>query len=182
VKRVLIWQRLDTVGVEYAEIALDPLRLEGEVVLVEEGKACAISYRVECDEEGRTAKAQVNLRCDGSRSALTLVRRADGSWMRKARRVPGIDGLDDIDLSVTPSTNTPPLRRLHLDVGQSAEVTAAWIQVPSLEIAPLLQKYHRVTAATYVYEAAALGFRAELVVDETGIVRSYGGLWKALVV
>ena len=33
-KRTVVWQRLDAIGVEYAEIEEEPLRIEGDVVLV----------------------------------------------------------------------------------------------------------------------------------------------------
>jgi len=137
VKRVLVWQRIDTVGVEYAELGWDPVRLQGEVVLVEDGTPFA----------------------------------ANG------RPLPELHGIADVDLSVTPSTNTPPIRRLGLSVGGRVDVTAAWVRLPSLDVAPLRQIYRRVEATTYQYDAPDLGFRAMLEVDEDGVVRKYGDLW-----
>ena len=35
--RAIVWRRLDTAGLEYAEMTFDPLRVEGYVVVVEGG-------------------------------------------------------------------------------------------------------------------------------------------------
>jgi hypothetical protein len=175
--RVLVWQRLDTVGLEYAEIATDPLRLAGDVVLREGGESCAISYSVECDAEEKTRSAAIRVKREGARKECRLRRSEGDLWTVDGIRVPGLDGLADVDLSITPSTNTPPIRRLRLAVGQRAEVTAAWVRFPELEVVPLRQVYRRTAPHLYEYEAPALDFAAELDCDEDGIVRAYGGLW-----
>jgi hypothetical protein len=92
--------------------------------------------------------------------------------------LPELHGISDVDLSVTPSTNTPPLRRLGLGVGQATELTAAWVRLPSLDVAPLRQVYRRIEANIYEYDAPDLRFRATLEVDGDGVVRKYGALWR----
>jgi hypothetical protein len=176
----LFWQRIDTVGGEYAELEWDPIRLEGEVVLVEDGAPFAVSYRVECDDAGLTARAQVQVKRSGVRDELTLTRGRAGDWTANGRSIPELRGIADVDLSVTPSTNTPPIRRLGLAVGQAAELTAAWVRLPSLDIAPLRQVYRRTEASLYAYEAPDLAFHAQLEVDDDGVVREYGGLWRLI--
>jgi len=178
--RTLLWQRIDTIGVEYAELDWDPVRLQGEVVLVEDGMPFAVSYRVECDDAGLTARAHVSVKRSGARGEVTLIRKPNGDWTANGRALPELHGIADVDLSVTPSTNMPPIRRLGLNVGGHADVMAAWVRLPSLEIAPLRQTYRRMEATIYQYDAPDLQFRATLEVDEDGIVRKYGGLWAAV--
>jgi hypothetical protein len=176
-KRTIVWKRVDTTGLEYADVTLSPLSIDGEVVVIEGGVPFAVSYRVTCDAGGATERAAVRLRCAGAESEHLLVRGAAGAWTLNGTPQPQLEGLMDVDLSVTPSTNTPPLRRLRLGVGQRAEVTAAWVRFPSLNVVPLRQIYRRVSATTYAYEAPDLHFDAELDCDEDGIVRTYSGLW-----
>lgn len=176
-KRVVGWQRVDALGLEYAEIDLEPLHLEGEIVVVEGGVPCAVSYRVDCDSAGMTARAFIRMRRNGASSERTLVRSAGNQWTVDGVSATLLDGLADVDLSVTPSTNSLPLRRLRLNVGQRAEVMAAWVRLPSLDVVPLRQSYRRTGSFTYEYEAPELNFAAELECDEEGIVKTYGGLW-----
>ena len=176
-KRVIVWRRVDTPGLEYAEIEADPLRFGGDVVLIEGGERSAVAYRVDCDREARTLRASVRLKREGARLECHLARSEDDRWTVNESPAPQLDGLADVDLSVTPSTNTPPIRRLRLAIGQRAEVTAAWVRFPALDVVPLRQIYRRVGVDTYEYEAPELPFAAVLRCDEDGVVRRYGDLW-----
>jgi hypothetical protein len=177
-KRVVTWQRVDTEGLEYAEIDLDPLRISGEVVLVEDGLPFALSYDVDCDGEGRVRCAALRLRHRGARVERVLLRSRTGQWMSDGAPVPALDGLDDLDLSATPSTNTLPLRRLDLPVDRTVDVTAAWVRFPALDVVPLRQTYRRLGPTSFAYAAPDLDFEAVIQCDEEGIVSSYGGLWR----
>ena len=59
------------------------------------------------------------------------------------------------------------VRRLDLAVGQSAEVTAAWVQFPSFEVKPLPQRYTRLSDYRYRYESFAPGFETEIEVEQS---------------
>jgi hypothetical protein len=82
-----------------------------------------------------------------------------------------------LDLNFSPFTNLLPIRRLNLNVGEKAEVRAAWLKFPSFQIEPLEQSYYRIDAATYRYKSAGGRFVADLKVNETGFVSSYPSFW-----
>jgi len=67
-------------------------------------------------------------------------------------------------------------RCVGLSVGQSAEVTAAWVRFPQLTIAPLPQRYTRQSESGYRYESRS--FATEIEVDELGVARRYAGVWE----
>src|SRR5262249_42290695 len=171
--RIVVWERLDTVGLELATFASGPLQLEGDVIVVENGEPFAVAYRVRCDDQERTASASLRVKQGGVRQQCTLERSSAGRWTLNGSEMPQLTGLVDVDLSVTPSTNTPPIRRLHLAIGQRAEVTAAWVKLPSLVIVPLRQTYRRVGSYSYEYEAPELDFAAELECDDDAVIRTY---------
>jgi hypothetical protein len=87
-----------------------------------------------------------------------------------------LKGCVDVDLGVTPSTNTLPIHRLELEVGASAEIVAAWIRFPELDIIPAAQRYTRLADRQYLYESNT--FSAELDVDDLGLVVTYPGIWE----
>jgi hypothetical protein len=84
----------------------------------------------------------------------------------------------DVDLSFTPATNTLPIRRLDLRVGDQAEIEVAWLTWPDLDVRPVRQVYARLEENRYRYTQG--DFTAELVVDEQGLVLDYEGLWHAV--
>ena len=73
-----------------------------------------------------------------------------GRWgeMNGAHRT-DLDGCIDVDLDCTPFTRTVPIRRMQLDVGDAADVIAAKIDVDTLGVVPVRQRYHRVAPRRY---------------------------------
>ena len=103
---------------------------------------------------------------------------AGGGWRLNGVECPDVAGCLDIDLSFSPATNTLPLRRLHLRIGQAEPVRAAWLRFPAPALEPLDQLYRRADATTYHYESAGGAFTARLGVNAAGLVTHYSGLWQ----
>jgi hypothetical protein len=99
-----------------------------------------------------------------------------GRWgeMNAAHR-PDLDGCFDIDVSVSPLTNTLPIRRLLLDVGDAADILTAVVDVDTLGVVPVRQRYHQVSAQRYIYTNLGSGFETTFEVDEYGLVVDYPG-------
>jgi hypothetical protein len=91
-----------------------------------------------------------------------------------------LDGCYDVDLSATPFTNTLPIRRLPLQVGDSAELNVVYIDVDTLEVRPARQRYTRVGTHRWAYEGVDTGFAQTFDVDEHGLVLDYPTLFRRL--
>ncbi|NND76165.1 MAG: putative glycolipid-binding domain-containing protein [Ilumatobacter sp.] len=102
-----------------------------------------------------------------------------GRWgeMNGAHRT-DLDGCHDIDLTVTPFTNTIPIRRLQLDVGHAAEIATAMVDVDTLGVVAVRQRYHHVTPRRFAYSNLDSGFATEFDVDEYGLVHDYPGYFR----
>jgi len=79
-------------------------------------------------------------------------------------------GCTDIDLPVTPFTNSIPIRRLALDVGGDAEVTAATIDVGTLGVVIIPHRYERLSARRFRRTNLDSGDATEFDVDTYGLV------------
>ena len=79
----------------------------------------------------------------------------------------------------TPATNTVPIRRLGLEVGETAGLTAAWVRFPELDVVASEQWYRRLAIDRWQYTSG--DYDCQLVTDPaTGLVLSYGeDLWRA---
>lgn len=152
-----VWRRVDRPGREHCRLLSDGLA--GDVVMDQ----CFFAYRVTVDAEWRTRSVRVEGWVGSERFTFTL-------------DAPLPDGCIDVDLGFTPSTNTLPIRRLGLAVGEEAQVSAAWLRYPGLTLERLDQTYRRTGVRTWQYTSAT-GFTAALEVDENGLVRSYEGGW-----
>jgi hypothetical protein len=177
------WRRLDVPGREEAcvERTVTGWRLSGELEVDEGGRAARLNYAVACDPEWRTRSAVIEGVADGSPLRFELAADGCGNWIRDGAPLPAVSGALDVDLGFTPSTNMLPIRRLALDVGESAPVRSAWLRSLELRIEPLEQTYTREAELTFRYRAMIDGepFVARLDTDVFGRVVRYEGLWEA---
>jgi len=98
-------------------------------------------------------------------------------WWCNGNELAEMKGMYDIDLAISPCTNTLPIRRLSMNVGESIALNAVWVRFPDFSVLPLSQQYTRLGDRRYAYESRGGQFRAELEVDDLGLVITYGAFW-----
>lgn len=148
------------------------LSLVGTVLGADAGAPVRIEYRVLSDGVGNTTAAHVRDLRGFAQRTLALTRDAKGSWTVDGKAARALKGCTDVDLGCSPSTNTLPIRRLRLGVGATKTIKAAWVRFPELTVVKAEQTYTRVDEYTYRYASGT--YEGELVVDDEGIVASYG--------
>jgi hypothetical protein len=115
----------------------------------------------------------------GNGRTLVLASDGDGRWTGDGLPMPELGDVLDPDLTVTPFTNTLPIRRLRLSTGQSAEITTAFIEFPALTVVSNPQRYTCLEEGRrYLYESRASDFKRELEIDGDGLVVSYPDFWQ----
>jgi hypothetical protein len=176
----ILWRRLDQPGHDAARLEQQGggFQIEGTAVFDEAAQPCRLDYRVSCDDRWRTRAATVS-GWMGTTAIDWIVAADDGrTWTLNGQTCPSVHGCEDVDLSFTPATNLLPIRRLALQVGERANVRAAWLSFPEGVLEPLEQTYARVADRQYAYESAGGTFRTRLDTNEAGIVTHYHGLWQ----
>jgi hypothetical protein len=157
----------------------DGHRLQGLVVVPREGVPCHITYEVVADRNWLPRSATVKVTLPTEVRTIDLRSEHPGHWEVDGGAAPLLEGCDDIDLGWTPATNTLPIRRLGLDVGETARIMAAWVRFPELDVVANEQHYTRLAMDRWRYRSGNYDF--ELLTDaETGLVLAYGeDLWQA---
>jgi uncharacterized protein len=144
------------------------------------GPACtgfAAGYSLKLDPNWCVLEVKASVL--GVADSICLRRTEEGRWFDGNNvSVPDLKSAVDVDLSITPFTNTLPIRRLQLGVGESAEITTAYIAFPELIISPDSQRYTRLSFERYRYESMDSDFVREIVVDRNGLVITYPGLFR----
>jgi len=179
-KESILWRAIYWAGHEACHLsrANSEWRLEGAAVFFYEGRTCRLSYLIECDSGWQTRSAVVS-GCVGEEDVdLKLTVDAQQRWSLNEVTKAAVDGCIDLDLHFSPSTNLLPVRRLNLEVGQKAEVKAAWLKFPSFELEPLSQVYERLSEFKYRYSSHGGNFVADLTVNKAGFVTVYPQLWE----
>ena len=177
----IVWHCSLLASSEYASLLEqeDDHRLRGIVVLPREGVPCHIDYEVIADRDWRPQVCTVTVTFPREVRRIELTSDPVGRWDLDGSAAPFLDGCGDIDLGWTPATNTVPIRRLGLEIGETASTLAAWVRFPELDVVANTQHYTRLAHDRWRYRSGDYDF--ELVTDEaTGLVLAYGDdLWQA---
>lgn len=157
-------------------------RTADSVVLAfdEERGPFRLTYRLTWDESWRLRDADLVVASGRCNRSLSLRTDGRGRWRDgEGRAVGELDGCLDIDIWPTPFTNSFPVRREPLAVGERRQFRMAWVFAPDLTVRPQPQAYTRLADRLYLFESLdGGGFTAQLPVDEDGIVLDYPGLFR----
>ena len=103
--------------------------LAGDVALLVDGIPGHVRYGVTASADWIVERTSIDFAIGGRRRVFEIVQ-ADGVWTVDGQVRLDLAGCTDIDLGWTPATNTVPLRRLEVDVGEHADIRAVWVRFP----------------------------------------------------
>jgi len=146
----------------------------------EDGTPFRLTYRLNWDGQGRLLAADLEAAKGARITSLQLRSDGNGRWQdAQGARLGQLDGCIDIDIWPTPLTNSFPLWRSPLQLGQRKEFLMAWVAAPDLTVEAKRQAYTRLADRLNLFESLdGSGFKAELPVDERGLVTDYPSLFK----
>jgi uncharacterized protein len=175
-----IWNKsLEGVGLEHlllTKCAADSIVLAFD----DERGPFRLTYRLNWDESWRLRDAELVLATERSTQSLRLQTDGQGYWRDGDDRViDALEGCRDIDIWPTPFTNSFPIRREPMAIGERRQFLMAWVFAPDLTVHPQPQAYTRLADRLYLFENLdGSDFRAELAVDEDGVVLDYPDLFR----
>jgi len=180
VNREIVWCGLRTPSLDYCIVrkVTTGWRFAGMLIVKPKTSPFGVRYEILLDKKFNTGSVIVEKTECGLESRKKIESRR-GAWLVDGRERSDLRECTDVDLEASPVTNTIPIRRTRLKVGQKVNLTVAWVRFPALEVTPLTQSYERLSARKYLYRSAS-GFSAELEVDDFGLVTRYGDIWKEI--
>lgn len=181
--REVMWWAWDGPGLGHLRLAVrdSGASADGLILGVTDGRPFRLAYEVRCDAYWRVRSARVGV--PGESPKVELFSDGEGTWTGPdGRALPYLEGCEYVDLSETPFTNTLPIRRLGLSPGESAKITAAYLDGNGLQPWPEPQCYTCLEkdegSGLYRFLSLDGGFTADLPVDADGLVLDYPGLFK----
>ena len=152
-----------------------PGRLRGHANAVEDGEAYAVRYEIVLDDRWRTREARVASDTVAGARETVVISDGEGRWTVDGKPAPQLDGLIDVDIEASACTNTLPVHRLSLPLGEVTEAPAAYVRALDLSVRRLDQTYRRLADRRYDYTSEA-DFRAVLEYDTAGLIVDYPGI------
>ena len=177
--RRIVWRRiLDDHSFENCVVtsAPDGFGVAGRIIAAQDGAPLGVTYDIRCDH-GWSARAVAIEQTSGDAARRLRLDRDGAGWVVDGVPDARLDECAEPDLGLTPSTNALAIRRLKLEIGQTAEITCAWVKFPALSVEPSVQRYERLAAREFRYTNVASGFTAMVTVDALALPVSYERIW-----
>ena len=153
---------------------------DGHSTGVEAGRVWATEYSVTVDADWVTRRVSVRARSASGHRELRLDSSGPGEWLVDGSPAPQLTGCVDVDLESSVFTNALPVHRLHLRVGDEAEVPAAFVRAFDLRVERLDQRYLRLGdeggQQRYDYAAPRFDYTGRLGYDSSGLLLEYPGI------
>jgi uncharacterized protein len=184
VRRTICWRQLwneqrKGVGVEH--LLLSERRADSMLIAFDEERGpFRLTYQLMWDHAWSVREARLCVATERDTRSLNLLTDANGQWHKAGGEpVSELEGCTDVDIWPTPFTNSFPMLRTPMAVGERKEFCVAWISAPELTVKPQRQAYTRMAEQLYLFESLdGSGFTAELPVDGESIVKDYPGLFQ----
>ncbi len=178
----VLWRQLVGAGEEHLTLNLDGgVHADSLSVGEIESAAYRVHYEIDCDSAWRVQRLRVEDLIAGK--VVTLTRGPDDRWTGPDGRVLAqLDGCADVDIMITPFTNTLPIRRLGLKRGEAKDIAVVYVGLPDFSVSKVEQRYTCLELGSegglYRYDGLQTGFKANLRVDTDGLVVDYPGIFE----
>jgi uncharacterized protein len=177
----ILWHCAGLASSEYASLSDgdNGHRLQGLTVMPLEDRPCHIEYTVAVDAAWSPHFVTATITTPTQTTTRQIERDADRHWRLDGQVAVHLDACTDVDLGWTPATNTIPIRRLDLAVGETEAISAAWIRFPEFDVIVSQQRYYRLAEDRWRYQSGQYDFALTTDVA-SGLVLQYGDdLWRA---
>lgn len=176
-----MWTPTDGPGFEYLRVRFRNVGLNasGWVIGVNGGTPFHLHYRIGTDRTYAVRELEI-VDVLYAPHRLTLKSDGQGNWTdANGLPLPALDGCIDVDLTVTPFTNTLPIRRLTFQADESHDIRLVYIYAPELRVEVDEQRYTLLSISNgeSVYRFQSGDFVRDITVDVDGLVIDYPGLF-----
>jgi uncharacterized protein len=177
----ITWQALAWSGNEQLTLQVSGTGIEVKSELsgtTEDGTPYELRYLVELSPDWQVQHVHIADATDEG-GVLDLIYE-NGKWFAGLDDYLGeeFDNVPFIDFSLTPFTNSLPINQLQFEGDDPLKVDVLFIDLPSFEWRRVEQHYSKIGKHTYRYQDVERpDFRADLVVDDDGLVILYPNLF-----
>ncbi|HKH61635.1 MAG TPA: putative glycolipid-binding domain-containing protein [Flavitalea sp.] len=178
----LVWRSKEYPSLEncMAMITSAGSEISSVIIVVAEHKIFSIEYNLKINSHWETEQVEIKSTIGGFVKSFIFQSDGKGNWQQNGHVLEQFKGCIDVDIPLTPFTNTLPIKRLKLQRGQEQLIKVVYLDLLSNEIKPVTQKYLRLSDLEYKYENVPNDFEAVITVDESGFVVDYPTLFERI--
>jgi uncharacterized protein len=140
-------------------------------------KIYQVEYQIITNPRWETVYCEVRTQHSNRREHLQFESDGKGNWMVDGKPADEFKGCVDVDIPLTPFTNTLPINRLRSDQNNEHHIGVIYLDLLERKVSAVRQKYIRLSNTAYHYENVPNDFEANIEVDELGFVVDYPSLF-----
>lgn len=136
-----------------------------------------VGYRIKTNPAWETVLVRIRSQIAGREDLLRLESDGKGNWTANGQPAARFEGCTDVDIALTPFTNTLPINRLELTPGQCQLIRVIYLDLLAGQLQPVRQQYTRLSDTQYHYQHVPNDFEAVITLDELELVVDYPELF-----
>lgn len=176
----ITWSGVNNLSVENCVITINDnlgTKTRGTIMGIKSGAMFKVDYSITTNGDWQTLGFEIKAQLDSKINFIKFDSNGNGKWTVNGKPLPEFEGCIDIDISLTPFTNTLPINRLGLQPGDKKMVRVLYIDILKQDLLPVEQIYTCISATEYKFESLDNDFEAMLTIDEIGLVNNYPELF-----
>jgi uncharacterized protein len=175
----ILWTGREYYSLENCLVEISPSGADISSVLVGkyENRIYRVEYHIKTNPDWETQFVHIVSRHSNREQQFRLHKYSADRWIADGKTIREFTGCTDVDIAVTPFTNTLPINRLKLDINETQQVRVIYFDLLQLEVKAMDQQYTRLDESRYHYENIPNDFEADITVDENGFVVDYPSLF-----
>lgn len=177
----LEWKGLEDPTLEHCTITSSPgkILVQSKIGGLVNEVQMVVEYELQLDTLWNVSSVEVKINDALQPQFLKLVYSPTGEWTDAALHVRhDLKGCKDIDISLTPFTNTLPVKRLCLEKGESREIKVVYIDLPAFDVKAQQQRYTYLGNNRFAFEVPDTGYKNEITFTADGYVWHYPNLFE----
>ena len=175
----LLWTGREYHSLEncFVDVSEAGVQVTSTIIGTYQEKIYKVDYRIKTNREWNTVLLEISSRHSDTTQFIRLESNGNGNWKSNLGNADELRGCIDVDIPLTPFTNTLPINRLRLGVNESKEIQVVYCDLLEGKIRAVRQKYTCLSKTKYHYQNVPNDFEAIIVIDELGFVVDYPSLF-----
>lgn len=136
-----------------------------------------VDYSIKTNKNWETLAFHIRSKYNGHEQVISFDGDGRGNWKCDGKNQDRFKGCIDVDIPLTPFTNSLPINRMQLKANDSKQIDVIYLDLLGREIKRVKQRYMRLSPSEYHYENVPNDFEAVIMVDESGLVLDYPELF-----
>lgn len=177
----IVWQSLAWPSIEVLQLTKDHGIFVHSVVVGQSDSHTPFAVEYNLHLTAAWALATVTIKSLLDNRTILLTHRGEQWFDGSGSHLAAFDGVPFIDISLSPFTNTLPIRCLAFEHGARQKIDLIYLDLPAFTLKKVQQYYSKLDNKIYRYQDIEIpDFVADITVDNAGLVVTYPGLFKRI--